>query len=86
MLKVYLDLHTRKNIFPFESEIGAIYFAITLREHAEKIALTFLQSTSFATRRAKSSISLPKSVLANGTAPKSSASFRLVVQTSARLV
>ena len=37
MLKVYLNLHTRKNIFPFESEIGAIYFATSLREHAERI-------------------------------------------------
>jgi hypothetical protein len=35
MFKVYLDLKTRKNIFPFSSEIGAIYFATSLREYAE---------------------------------------------------
>jgi hypothetical protein len=36
MLKVYIDLKTRKNIFPFNSEIGAIYFATSLREYAEQ--------------------------------------------------
>jgi hypothetical protein len=36
MLKVYIDLKTRKNIFPFSSEFGAIYFATSLREHAER--------------------------------------------------
>lgn len=35
MLKVYVDLKTHKNIFPFNSEFGAIYFATSLREHAE---------------------------------------------------
>ena len=35
MLKVYVDLKTRKNIFPFNSEMGAIYFATSLREYAE---------------------------------------------------
>ena len=35
MLKVYIDLKTHKNIFPFSSEIGAIYFATSLREYAE---------------------------------------------------
>ena len=35
MIKVYLDLKTRKNIFPFNSEMGAIYFATSLREYAE---------------------------------------------------
>ena len=36
MLKVYVELKTRRNVFPFESEIGAIYFATSLREHAER--------------------------------------------------
>ena len=35
MLKVYVDLKTRKNIFPFSSEMGAIYFATSRREYAE---------------------------------------------------
>ena len=35
MVKVYVDLKTRKNIFPFNSEMGAIYFATSLREYAE---------------------------------------------------
>ena len=35
MCKVYVDLKTRKNIFPFSSEMGAIYFATSLREYAE---------------------------------------------------
>ena len=37
MLKVYIDLKTRKTIFPFESEMGAIYFATSLRERAERL-------------------------------------------------
>jgi hypothetical protein len=35
MLKVYIDLKTHKTIYPFNSEIGAIYFATSLREYAE---------------------------------------------------
>ena len=35
MLKVIVNLPNRKNIFPFNSEMGAIYFATSLREYAE---------------------------------------------------
>jgi hypothetical protein len=35
MIKVYVELKTRKNIFPFNSEMGALYFATSLREYAE---------------------------------------------------
>lgn len=35
MLKVIVNLPSHKNIFPFSSEFGAIYFATSLREYAE---------------------------------------------------
>lgn len=35
MLKVCLNFPNRKNIFPFDSELGAIYFATSLREYAQ---------------------------------------------------
>ena len=35
MIKVIVNLPHGKNIFPFNSEMGAIYFASSLREYAE---------------------------------------------------
>ena len=35
MLKVIVNLPHTKNIFPFNSEFGAMYFATSLREQAE---------------------------------------------------
>ena len=35
MLKVIVNLPNTKNIFPFNSEFGALYFATSLREYAE---------------------------------------------------
>ena len=35
MIKVIVNLPHGKNLFPFNSEMGAIYFATSLREYAE---------------------------------------------------